>query len=281
MTSAVQPGHRKNRTGFVERTLIEINQTLELSLFNEKIAALPGLLQSLDPRMKIIATLLVLLTVSFSHSLGVILALYLGVLILAAFSSVPMGWFIKRVWVLIPFFTGLIALPALFITPGPALVHLPLGLLITRTGATTALFLLLRVGTSVSLAILFVLTTRWNSVLKALGVLRMPDVIVLVVGMTYRYIHLLLHLTNDMFLSRKSRILRPLSGSEERHLMAATSGTILGKSLQLSGEVYLAMLSRGYNGYPRTLDTFRMKLRDWAALIVVIAACGAAAWFGR
>lgn len=272
---------KKNRTGFVERTLTEINQTLELSLFNEKIASQTGFLQSLDPRMKVIATLLVLLAVGFSHNLGVIFALYLGVLILAASSSIPMGLFIKRVWILIPFFTGLIALPALFITPGPVLVHLPLGWVITRTGATTALFLLLRVGTSVSLAILFVLTTRWNDALKSLGVLRVPDVIVLIIGMTYRYIHLLLHLTNDMFLSRKSRILLRLSGTEERHLMAATSGALLGKSLQLSGEVYLAMLSRGYNGYPRTLNAFRMKLRDWAALAVVLVTCGAATWFGR
>ena len=36
-----------------------------------------------------------------------------------------------------------IALPALFITPGPALAHLPLGLVFTQTGLTTALFLLL------------------------------------------------------------------------------------------------------------------------------------------
>ena len=182
-----------------------------------------------------------LLAVGLSRNLLVILALYFLALALAFFSKIPLAFFVKRVWLFIPFFTGVIALPALFITPGPVLAHLPLGLVITQTGLTTALFLLLRVGTSVSLAVLLVLTTPWNSVLKALGVLRVPAVIILILGMTYRYIHLLLHLTNDMFLSRKSRLLRRMNGPEERRLIAATSGTLLNKSLQVSSEVYLAM----------------------------------------
>ena len=270
MSQLAQPSRLKSRSGFIERTLIDINNTLEQSLFAEKIAHKKGLLQALDARLKVIAMLMLLLAVSLSHQLVIIAGLYTGALILAAVSNISLGFFIKRVWAFIPFFTGIVALPALFITPGPALAHLPLGLVITRTGALTALFLLLRVGTSVSMATLFVLTTPWNSVLKALGVLHVPDVLILTLGMTYRYIHLLLHLANDMFLSRKSRILRRLKGTEERRLMAATSGILLGKSLQLSSEVYLAMESRGFRGYPHTMDRFQMRWFDWAAGLVVV-----------
>lgn len=281
MSQTSQSTHSKSRGGFIERTLVDINNTLEQSIFAEKIARQKGLLQALDPRLKVIAMLMLLFAVSLSHQLAVIAALYVCALILAAVSAVPLGFFIKRVWILIPFFTGIVALPALFITPGPTLLSLPLGIVITRTGAMTALFLLLRVGTSVSFAVLFVLSTPWNNVLKAMGILRVPDVIVLVLGMTYRYIHLLLHIANDMFLSRKSRILRRMSGAEERRLLAATSGTLLGKSLQLSSEVYLAMESRGYRGYPRTMDRFRMHWFDWAAALVVICVTAAAIWLGR
>ena len=271
MSQLARPSRLKSRSGFIERTLIDINNTLEQSVFAEKIAHQQGLLQLLDPRLKIIAMFMLLLAVSLSHQLGVIAGLYMCALILAAVSKIPLGFYIKRVWVLIAFFTGIVALPAIFITPGPALVdQLPFGMVITRTGALTALFLLLRVGTSVSLASLFVLTTPWNSVLKALGVLRVPDVLILTLGMTYRYIHLLLHLANDMFLSRQSRILKRLTGAEERHLMAATSGVLLGKSLQLSSEVYLAMESRGFRGYPRTMDRFQMRWFDWVAGLVVV-----------
>jgi cobalt/nickel transport system permease protein len=281
LSTTFRSAHPASRSSFVERTLLDINHALEQSVFAERIARGAGLLQELDPRLKILSAVLLLLAVSLSHSLLVILILYFLALVLAFFSKIPLGFFIKRVWLLIPFFTGVVALPALFITPGPVLAHLPLGLVITQTGFTTALFLLLRVGTSVSVAVLLMLTTPWNSVLKALGVLRVPAIIILILGMTYRYIHLLLHLTNDMFLSRKSRLLRRMNGPEERRMIAATSGTLLNKSLQVSSEVYLAMQSRGFRNYPRTLDTFKMRRIDWLAGALVVITAAAAIWMGR
>jgi cobalt/nickel transport system permease protein len=269
------------RSGFVEKTLVDINNTLEQSLFAEQNARKQGLLQGLDPRLKIVALLLLVLAVNLSHNILIILVLYFLALWLAFFSKISLVFFIKRVWLLIPFFTGIVALPALFITPGSILVHLPLGLVITNTGVMTAAFLLLRVGTSVSFAVLLILTTPWNSVLKALGVLRVPAVVILILGMTYRYVHLLLHITNDMFLSRKSRLLRRMNGSEERHLVAATSGKLLNKSLQVSSEVFLAMQSRGFRNYPRTMDTFKMRWRDWLSGGVVFITIGLAIWLGR
>ena len=260
---------------------MDIDHTLEQSLFAEKTARLPGLFQELDPRLKILSALLVLLAVGLSRNLTVIIVLYFLMLALALFSKIPLAFFIKRVWLFITFFTGVIALPALFITPGTVLVYLPLGLVITKTGLATAMFFLLRVGTSVSVAVLLVLTTPWNSVLKSLGVLRIPPVIILILGMTYRYIHLLLHLTNDMFLSRKSRLLRRMKGPEERRLIAATTGTLMNKSLQVSSEVYLAMQSRGFRNYPRTMDTFKMRRIDWLSGVLVVMMVAAAIWLGK
>ena len=273
--------NRPARRGFVERTLADITHTLEQSLFAEEIARQPGLLQSLDPRVKVVSIILLLIAVSLSRSLAVIVGLYLVTLVLAWFSSVPMGFFVKRVWLFMPFFTGVIAIPAFFLTPGPALVQLPWGWVITRTGAMTALFLLSRVGASVSLAVLLMLTTPWNSVLKALGVLRVPDVFVVILGMTYRYIYLLLHTVNDMFLSRKSRVVGRMSTADQRRLLAASAGMLLTRSLDLSGEVYLAMQSRGLHGYPRTMDTWRMRAPDWIWGVVILSVSLVAIWLGR
>ena len=109
----------------------------------------------------------------------------------------------------------------------------------------------------------------------------MPDVLILTRGMTYRHIHLLLHTANDLFLARKSRILKRMDAPAARHLLAATSGTLLGKSLQISSEVYLAMESRGFRGYPRTMDRFQMRWTDWLAGSVVLLVTAAAVWLGR
>lgn len=267
----------------VERTLAGISQAMEHALFAEETARRAGLLQALDPRVKVLAMLALLIAVALSRSLAVIAGLYAVTLALAWASAIPLGFFIKRVWLFLPFFTGVIALPALFITPGPPLAQLPLGLAITRAGATTALFLLLRVSTSVSLAALLIFTTPWNDVLKALGVLRVPDAVILIFGMTYRYIYLLLRTANDMFLSRKSRVVGRLSGAEERRMIGASAGVLLGKSLHLSSEVYLAMQSRGYRSHSHTpsVATFVMRRRDWAALFIAALIAAAAIVLGR
>jgi cobalt/nickel transport system permease protein len=281
MTTSAEAKGRRVRRGVIEKTLANLAQALEQSLFAENIARQPGLLQALDPRVKMISILALLIAVGLSRSLLVLLGLYGVTLVLAWRSAVPMGFFVKRVWLFMPFFTGLIALPAFFVTPGPPLLALPLGLVITRTGALTALFLLLRVSTSVSLGVLLMLTTAWPTLLKALSVLRVPEGFILILGMTYRYIYLLLRTAEDMFLSRKSRVAGHMSSAEERRVLAASAGTLLNKSLHLSGEVYLAMQSRGYCGQAHTLDTVRMRALDWAWGMVIAGVAVGAIWLGR
>ena len=262
----------QRRSHFLEKTLSGITRTLEQSLFAEAISLQPGLFQALDPRLKILATLALLIGVSMARNLWVIGAVYLLVVCFALGSAIPADFFIRRVWLTIPLFTGMVALPALFLIPGQPLLHLPLGLIVTRTGAQSVLFLLLRVTTSLSLVLLLILTTPWNTVLGALSVLRVPDVFILILGMTFRYIYLLLHIATDMFLSRKSRVIGRMSGSEERHMLAAIGANLLSKSLNMSSEVYLAMVSRGYRGTVVTFKPFRMRRRDWfwAAFFAVL-----------
>jgi cobalt/nickel transport system permease protein len=99
--------------------------------------------------------------------------------------------------------------------------------------------------------------------------------------MTYRYIYLLLHTANDMFLSRQSRVVGRVSSAENRRMIAAISATLLGKSLNLSSEVYLAMQSRGFRGSIVTLKPFRMTTRDWLWLAVFLAAAVTVILLGR
>ena len=121
-SAATRPARRSSRV--LEHTLQGFTEALERALFAEEMTARPGLLQALDPRVKVISVLALLVGASLSRSLAVIAAIYLLALVLAIASAIPAGFFVKRVWLALPFFTGMIALPALFITPGPALLHL-------------------------------------------------------------------------------------------------------------------------------------------------------------
>jgi cobalt/nickel transport system permease protein len=235
----------------------------------------------LDARINVLSVLALLISVSLSRSLLVIISIYILVFIFAWASAIPASILIKRVWLALPFFTGLVILPALFITPGPVLLRPPLGFVITQTGVTTVLFLLLRVSTSVSLTLLLILTTPWNTVLSALSILHVPDVFILILGMTYRYIYLLLHIANDMFLSRKSRVVGRLSTADNQKMLAAVSGTLLSKSLNMSSEVYLAMQSRGFHGAVIPLKPFQLQSKDWYWAAVFVFIAGMAIYLGR
>lgn len=264
--------------------MADITHSLEDTVFAEELARQPGLLQGLDPRVKLITFLALLVAVSLSKSLLVILALYFFALALAWASRIPLNFFVKRVWLFMPFFTGLIALPAIFsfVTPGEPLVTLwswPL-VAITWPGVRTAAFLILRVGTSVSFGVLLILTTLWNTLLRALGVLRVPQVFILILGMTHRYIYLLLHTANDMFLARRSRVVGQVSPAEHRRWLAASTGVLLSKSYHLSNEVYLAMLSRGFRGQPQVMGAFRMRPVDWMWGLGLLAVAALAIYLG-
>jgi cobalt/nickel transport system permease protein len=281
MENSAPVKHSHKKSNILEHTLHGITEMLERALFAEEISVRKGLFQSLDARVKVISVFALLISVSLSHKLFTIGAMYLLVFVLAWLSAIPADFMIKRVWLALPFFTGTIVLPALFITPGPVLFHLPLGLVITQTGLNTVLFLLFRVSTSVSLTLLLVLTTPWNTVLSALSILRVPDVFILILGMTYRYIYLLLRVANDMFLSRKSRVVGYVSTAENQKMLAAISATLLNKSLNMSTEVYLAMQSRGFRGTIVTLKPFQMRSKDWGWLAVFIALAALAVFLGR
>ena len=89
-------------------------------------------------------------------------------------SRVPFDFFVKRVWLGIPFFAGIVILPSIFFTAGPRLFDLALGplhLAPSIAGLVGAVVFIARVGVSVSLAVLLVLTTPWADVLKSLQAL--------------------------------------------------------------------------------------------------------------
>jgi cobalt/nickel transport system permease protein len=275
--------------GFFEKTFNDITGALEQTLFAEEIARQVGLLQSLDPRAKLVGALAVLIAISASHDLIVLLALYLLTLPIASASRVPMGFFLKRVWVFMPFFTGVVALPALFnvFTPGTPVITLidlaspRMFLAITQPGIITAAFLLLRVGASVSIAVLLVLTTRWATLLKALRVLRVPQAFVLILGMTYRYIYVLLHAANNFFLARQSRVVGRVSSADNRRWLAASMGALFAKSYALSDDVYLAMQSRGFRGEAQVMESLIWRTADWVWLGAFVAVAAIATWIGR
>src|SRR5262249_10299526 len=148
-------------------------------------------------------------------------------------------------------------------------------------GLVAAGIFVLRVCTSVSLAILLILTTKWADILKSLRVLHVPSVFVLVLAMTYRYVFLLLHTANGMFQARKSRMVATTSGSEQRWWIVSAIGVLMHRSFRMSDEVYQAMLARGFQNEIRTMTDYHLGAVDWLLLIASAGASALAIYAGR
>lgn len=230
---------------FFEKTVAGIGSLLLQVIFTQEVSQKKGYLQSLDPRVKVISLIILLLTVNLVHKFLSLVLIYVFILFLAIVSSIPMKFFLKRVWLFLPFFTGIIVFPLIFniVTPGTTLlelVNLPalhINLSITVPGLLTAFNIIFRVAVSVSLVVLAVLSTPWYDLLKSLQVLFVPQVFVVILGMTYRYIFVLLQTVNNMFLSRKSRLAGRVSGRENRKWLASLIGTLFARSFVQSEEI--------------------------------------------
>jgi cobalt ECF transporter T component CbiQ len=266
------------RRGPLERTLSRMLQALEQSQGADLSARAGGFLQKFDPRVKLLGVFGLIAAVVISQRIEAILAVFLAAVVLARMSK--LSWSRLGVtWSSGLIFTGVIALPAIVLVPGPVLGHLPLtGWAISERGLRSAVYLIARSEATLTLSVLLVFTTQWSQLLRALRALRVPTVLVVLTGMTYRYIFLLLETSQDMIQSRRSRIVGRIDSAERRRLMVASMGVLLGKTFQLSSDVHMAMQSRGYRGESYVLDEFRMSGRDWAGLLGFAVAAALTVW---
>jgi cobalt/nickel transport system permease protein len=234
---------------FAARTTRDTLAFFKDALFAEETACRPGLLQALDPRVKIAAILALLLLALFTRSLVVLGALYLLSLILAVLSRINLLFFLKRTWIFIPLFSLMIAIPALFSIISPGRTVFTIGILnVTHQGILAAGFFIGRVITSVSLTVLLGMTTRHFALLKALRAFGVPQVFVMVLGMCYRYIYLFVEILENTHRAIQSRIGSRMHFSKGQRLVTWNIANLWTRSHQLNEQVYNAMVSRGFRG---------------------------------
>ncbi|HUI84714.1 MAG TPA: cobalt ECF transporter T component CbiQ [Candidatus Binatia bacterium] len=268
------------KSGFLESTAMTFARALTRAMLSERTARRRGLLQSLDPRVRVVGLFSLVLAVTISRRIPAIAALFALAVVIALLSQVSIAALAGRVWLVVLAFTGVIALPAIFLTPGHPVAGFG-KLVITEQGLRTAALLILRVETAVTLTTLLVLCTPWAHVLKALRALRLPREAIAMLAMSYRYVFLLVETATQMLESRSSRTVGVLTPSGQRRMAARTAGVLLSRSVALSNDVYLAMQARGFRGDVQVLSDFRMTRWDYLGLLLFLAAGVTAVCLGR
>ncbi len=266
------------RRDFIERSLLSALAFIKDATLSEECANRKGFLQSLDPRFKTISFLAFLVTAVSLKSAVLIGSLYGLCLLLAFFSRIPLNYFLTRTLLFIPLFSLCIVLPTLFsmVTPGETVwsFHfLGINGIITRPGLDGALLFVVRIATSVSLVVLLSLTTLHLELLKVLRVVGVPQLFVLTVSMCYRYLYLFATMVENIFTAVKSRVGVVSHHQHGQNIVAWNIANTWNRTTQMSEEVYMAMLSRGYTGEPQLLSEFHATPKDWFWLLCALIIC--------
>ncbi len=205
-------------------------------------------------------------------------------------ASVISGVGLRRVFlrslIALPFI--LIALPTVFTKAGSPIFEVPVGLFtLTATGEGLEFFasVFIKSWASVTAAVLLTSTTPPLSLLSALRALKLPEILVAVVMLMYRYLFVLVEEAQSMLRARSARSARVGPGSGGSLIWRARSaggmaGSLFIRTLDRSERIYMAMLARGYDGGIRQrvssplgrVDAIQIALS--LSLFVIIAVSG-------
>ncbi len=256
---------------YIQKTLKEISQATQIAIFDSEFASKKGFLQKVNPQLKIAGVFSLILCINFTKSIYLLLFFCLLSLFILFISKIPVLFFLKR-FLFIPLFSLIIAIPSIFsfITPGSVVFSI-LGLNITKQGILTAIILVLRVSASVGATILLPITTPWTKLISAFKSFKIPWGAILVLLMGYRYIFSITKMVEDSFMAKLSRQIKPSSTSEYKFLGNKT-GLFMQKSINLSENIYLAFLSRGYTDKTSGLfyEKFSLTKENLIWILIVI-----------
>jgi cobalt/nickel transport system permease protein len=239
-----------------------------------------SLIQSLDPRVKVVVVFLFSVVVAVSNQFVVLttaLALSVSIVLLA---RLPMRQFVRRVipvnvfvlflWVFLPF----------TVEGSPVF---SIGRLAgTREGLLYATQITIKSNAIVVVLIALVSSTSILTLGHAMHELKVPKKIVHLFFFTYRYIHVLhreyVRLVNAM----KIRGFRPGTSMHTYRTLAYLVGMLLVRSCDRAQRVHNAMLCRGFTGKLYSLSEFSLKTKDMISLILMLAViAGLGYWNGQ
>ena len=176
-------------------------------------------------------------------------AAYLAAIaVVVAISRVPATYLLKRMVVEIPFVVFALLLP--FVAHGPYTEVL--GLSLSESGLLSAWGLLVKGTLGVLASLTLAATTEPQELLAGLERLRLPTLLVQIMGFMVRYLDVV---TSEMQRMKVARESRGFTARNPRHwpVLARSAGALFIRSYERGERVHLAMLSRGYTGtMPRT-----------------------------
>ncbi len=216
--------------------------------FADEYAQIDGILQKIDPRIKIISALFFVFLVNITpFTKAFSLIYYAFILVLAILlAKAPLLRLARKSLVSLPF----IILFAFF------------SLFYHRSQPWFSVIIVVKAYLSILAMILLISTTSFSHFLKALQKLKVPVILVMILSFMYRYLFVI---TDELMNVRIAKDARTVGGSAWFHtkVLANIIGVVFISSYERSERIYKAMLSRGFDGTIRIMDDFKYRKRDY------------------
>jgi cobalt/nickel transport system permease protein len=223
----------------------------------------------LTPQARILCVLLLLLaTVLTPNGQWLTWCIYgaaiLGMLLV---SRVTLGVLCKRIVVEYAF-VGVVLIGTLFREGGDVVWQWG-WLQITTTGLTVLGSVSFKALLSLLLLNMLTLTTPVPMLLHGLAVLKIPPLLIAILASMYRYVGLLIEEFSAM---RRAAVSRNLMGGShwQRLVIGNMIGSLFIRTYERGDRIHQAMLSRGYQGIPTTIETSKTGRYDTAALTLTL-----------
>lgn len=232
------------------QSLRDLVGSVESLVFIEDLSGKHGLLQTLNPIVKLIVVVFMIVASLFIFSLPYLILICTVPLILVLASKIPFRQFALRT-AFIPTFAAIISVPVLFLTCGQPIFTAnvdALNLTVTLEGLQRFLLFTIRVWFCVASLSLLMLSTGFDRTLKLLSSLKVPSAVVQMFSLTYRYFFVSVHEAQSVLMAKEARtyIHKRMINFQALKDLGSVLATLFIRTYERSERVYMAMKSRGF-----------------------------------
>jgi cobalt/nickel transport system permease protein len=234
----------------VPQSLRDLMESVESLVCVEDLSEKKGIMQAINPVAKLFAIIGMIVASLFITNLTYLLAICLVPLFFAVTSRIPLKQFFMRT-AIVTVLSALISIFVPFTTAGTAVWATSIGginLAVTIEGFIKLAVFTVRVWFCVASLILLVLSTGFDRTIKMLATLKVPNVILQLFSLTYRYFFVSIEEAQSVLIAKEARTYvhkRTLNLQSLKDLGTIIASLFI-RTYERSERVYLAMKARGF-----------------------------------
>jgi cobalt/nickel transport system permease protein len=239
----------------------------------------------LDARIKLILTVGFILTNALlpAGAWPVYILLLALILSVELISGLGITYVLRRSLLAIPFI--LAALPLIFTVPGNPVFGFSIGswyFQASYAGLERFISIAIKSWLSMQAAIILAACTSFPDLLVAMRALHLPQLLVTIFGLMWRYMFILVDEASRLLRARSAR-----SGHSEQpraraggsvtwraRVTGGMAGSLFLRAFERSDRIYMAMVSRGYDGEVRSMPLPIVNKSQWVILLTGLFVLG-------